>query len=91
MNMDAHSRPNKLSNQRGSRKIGNGAETKEMEFDVLQRQRNKGAKDRESGGRGIVPGALLKCPRREKTTAVCATTLKQTSSKVYNWKYFIPH
>ena len=79
-----------LSNQCRSKKIGDGATTKKTELDVLQRQRNKGAKDWESGGRGIVPGALLKRPRR-KITAVCSTTLKQTSSKVYNWKYFIPH
>ena len=46
-----------LSNQRRSKKISNGAETKETELDVLQRQRNKGTKDWDSGGRGI---ALLK-------------------------------
>ena len=34
-----------LSKQRRSKKIGDGAEMKEMELDVLQRQRNKGAKD----------------------------------------------
>ena len=36
-----------LSNQHRS-KIGDGTETKETELDVLQRQRNKGAKDSES-------------------------------------------
>ena len=49
-----------LSNQRRSKKIGDGADTKEIELDVLQRQCNKGVKDRESGGRGIMPGTLLK-------------------------------
>ena len=34
-----------LSNQRRSKKIIEGAETKETELDVLQRQWNKGAKD----------------------------------------------
>ena len=64
-----------LSNQH-RRKIGDGTEMKETELDKLQRQRNKGAKDSESivtlgmnlssgisyesGGRGSVPGALLK-------------------------------
>ena len=33
-----------LSNQRRTKKIGDGEETKETELDVLQRQRNKGAK-----------------------------------------------
>ena len=33
-----------LSSHRRSKKIGDGAETKETELDVLQRQRNKGAK-----------------------------------------------
>ena len=55
-----------LSNQRRSKKIGDGAETKVTKLDVLQRQRNKGAKDQESGGRGVVPGTLLKFPKREK-------------------------
>ena len=49
-----------LSNQRWSKKIGDGVETKETELNVLQRQWSKGPKDWESGGRGIVPGALLK-------------------------------
>jgi len=43
--MDAHSSLEELSNQRRSNKIGDGEETKETELDVLQRQRNKGAKD----------------------------------------------
>jgi len=34
-----------LSNERRSKKISDSAETKETELDVLQRQRNKGAKD----------------------------------------------
>ena len=55
-----------LSNQRRSKKIVDSAETKETELDVLQRQRNKGVKDRESGGRGIVPGALLKLVVKDK-------------------------
>ena len=55
-----------LSNQRRSKKIGDGAETKETELDVLQRQRNKGVKDWESGGRGIVPGVLLKLLVKDK-------------------------
>ena len=49
-----------LSNQRRSKKIGDGAETRETELDVLQRQQNNEVKDQESGGRGIVPGGLLK-------------------------------
>ena len=63
-----------------------GAETKETELRRAA-ETAEGAKDRESGGGRIVPGALLKRPRRKKTTAVCATTLKQTSSEVYNWRY----
>ena len=34
-----------LSKQRRNTKIGDGAETKETELDVLQRQQNKEAKD----------------------------------------------
>ena len=42
-------------------------ETKETEIDMLQRQQqNKGAKDSESGGRGIVPGALLELLVKDK-------------------------
>jgi len=37
--------PEELSNQHRSKKISDGAETKETELDVLQRQRNKGVKD----------------------------------------------
>ena len=46
--------PEELSNQRRSKKSGDGAETKKTELEVLQRQRNKGMKDWESGGRGSV-------------------------------------
>ena len=55
-----------LSNQLRSKKIGDGTEMKETELDVLQRQQNKGAKDWESGGRGIVPGTLLKLLVKDK-------------------------
>jgi len=34
-----------LSNQRRSKKIGDGAETKETELNMLQRQQNKGVED----------------------------------------------
>ena len=47
LNVDAHK---ELSNQCRSKKIDDGAETKETELNMLQRQRNKGAKDWESGG-----------------------------------------
>ena len=49
-----------LSNQCRSKKISDEEETKETEPDVLQRQWNKGAKGWKSGGRGIMPGPLLK-------------------------------
>ena len=55
-----------LSNQRRSKKIGDGTETKETELDVLQRHHNKGAKGWESGGRGIVPGMLIKLLVKDK-------------------------
>ena len=42
-NMDTRAILEELSNQRMSKKIGNGEETKETEPDVLQRQRKKGA------------------------------------------------
>ena len=50
-----------LSNQCRS-KIGDGAETKETELDVQY----KGGKDSESGGKGIVPGLLLKLLVKDK-------------------------
>ena len=57
-----------FSNLHRSKKIGDGAETKETELNMLQRQRNKckEVKDWESGGRGIVPGALLKLLVKDK-------------------------
>ena len=59
--MDAHINLEELSNQRRSKKIVDGAETKETELDVLQRQRNKWVKDWESGEREIVQGRCSNC------------------------------
>ena len=88
--MDAYSSLRRTLKSAQEQESRDGAETKETELRRAA-ETAKGAKDRESGGGDIVPGALLKRPRRKKTTAVCATTLKQTSSEVYNWRYFIPH
>ena len=88
--MDAYSSLRRTLKSPQQQEGRDGTETKEIELRRAA-ETAEGAKDRESGGGGIVPGALLKHLRRKKTTAVGATTLKQTSSKVYNWKYFMPH
>ena len=44
LNMDTQSNPRRALNQRRNKKIVDSAETKETELDLLQRQRNKGAK-----------------------------------------------
>jgi len=62
--MDTHSNPRravKSAQEQEDRR--RGAETKETVLDVLQRQR---VKDWESGGRRIVPGALLKLLVKDK-------------------------
>ena len=55
-----------VSNQHRNKKIGNSAETKERELNMLQRQWNKGTKGWESGGRGIMQSALLKLQVKNK-------------------------
>jgi len=58
-----------LSNQCKSKKIGNGAETKEKELAMLQRQRNKGVKVCESRGRGTVPGTYAQTASERQATS----------------------
>ena len=62
LNMNTHSNPRRAlkSAQERRSKDRRRRRNERDRARVLQRQRNKGAKDWESGRRGIVPGALLK-------------------------------
>ena len=58
--MDRESSSRRALKSAQEQEASDGAETKETEPDMLQRQWNKGVKGREKGGRGIARGMLLK-------------------------------
>ena len=83
-NMDAYSSPRRTFKSTQEQENRDGAETKETELDVLQRQWKEQKIEKAEGDRHSAEMP----EEKEKTTAICATTF---SSEVYNWKYFIPH
>ena len=68
-NMDTQSNPIRALKWAREQEDRRRRRTKETEPDVLQRQQNKGANGWENGGRGIVPGALLKLLVKDKLLA----------------------
>ena len=67
-----------LSNQCSSKMVGDGAEMKKTELDVLQRQRNKGPTDWQSVGRGIVPARDNLYISQQKSTHECERMVAET-------------
>ena len=63
LNMNTHSNPEELSNQRRSAgaKIGDGAETKETDLDVLQRRGTKERKIEKAVGEGSYQARCSNC------------------------------
>ena len=87
LNMNAHSNPRKLSNQCRSKNISDGAEMKETELDVLKRQWNKGARDWESGGRGL---CQVRCSQQRSTfvrTRMAAENPEGITAETYPWTW----